>query len=247
MIDWRTAKIASSGIRGIRLRLRHVTIRPSVSAWRDAARADAAGVVVVMTASREPLGRRPRRRRCLSSAAWPVRRQEDVVERRPAQADVVDGDARLVEVAHDLDQRLRAARGGTVSSRVCSSSVGLADADRRIRTRRARGDVGSVVDDDLDALAADLRLELVGRAAGDDLAVVDDRDRVGQLVGLLEVLGREQQRRALADEAADDVPHAQPAARVEAGRRLVEEQQPRPADQRAGRGRAGGACRPSRS
>ena len=46
---------------------------------------------------------------------------------------------------------------------------------------------------------------------------------------------------------ADDVPHAQAAARVEAGRRLVEEQQPRVADQRAGRGRAGGACRPSRS
>ena len=36
------------------------------------------------------------------------------------------------------------------------------------------------------------------------------------------------------DQAPDDVPHAQPAAGVEAGRRLVEEQQPRPPDERAG-------------
>ena len=104
---------------------------------------------------------------------------------------------------------------------------------RRQELHRLR-DGRPVVDDDLDPLAADLRLELVGGAAGDDLAVVDDGDLVGQLVGLLEVLGREQERRALADEAADDVPHAEPAARVEAGRRLVQEQQPRPADQRAG-------------
>ena len=65
----------------------------------------------------------------------------------------------------------------------------------------------AVADDDLDALATDLGLQLIGRAPGDDLAVIDDRDHVGQLVGLLEVLGRQQQRRALADERADDVPH----------------------------------------
>ena len=103
------------------------------------------------------------------------------------------------------------------------------------------------MDDHLDPLAAELRLELVRRAARDDLAVVDDGDRVGQLVGLLEVLRRQQERRALADEVADDVPHPEPAARVEAGRRLVEEQQPGPADQRGCRGRGAGACRPSRS
>ena len=82
---------------------------------------------------------------------------------------------------------------------MCSSSDAVAV--RRRAAPRARGEVVAVVDDDLDALAADLRLELVGGAAGDDLAVVDDGDRVGQLVGLLEVLGRQQQRRALADQA----------------------------------------------
>ena len=96
-----------------------------------------------------------------------------------------------------------------------------------MQARRAGSMSVAIVDDDLDALAADLGLELVGRAPRDDLAVVDHGDRVGQLVGLLQVLRRQQQRRALAHEAADDVPHAQAAARVETGRRLVEEQQPR--------------------
>ena len=58
------------------------------------------------------------------------------------------------------------------------------------------------MDDDFDPLAADLGLQLVGGAPGDDLAVVDDRDRVGQLVGLLEVLGREEERHATPHEPA---------------------------------------------
>ena len=86
---------------------------------------------------------------------------------------------------------------------------------------------------DLDPLAAHLGLELVGGATGDDLAVVDDRDRMGEFVGLLEVLGREQERRPFADQVADHVPHPEPASRVESGRGLVEEQQARSSDQRA--------------
>ena len=68
-----------------------------------------------------------------------------------------------------------------------------------------------------DALSCD------GRALGDDLAAVDDRDAVGELVGLVEVLGAEQHGRALRGERADDVPHLVARARVQAGRRLVEE------------------------
>ena len=57
--------------------------------------------------------------------------QEDVVERRPAQADVVDLDARLVEVADDLRRAVCAPPStATVSRRVCSSSDAVADADR---------------------------------------------------------------------------------------------------------------------
>ena len=58
------------------------------------------------------------------------------------------------------------------------------------------------------------------------------RDPVGEPVRLLEVLGRQQDRDAARDELADDVPHDPPAARVEARRRLVEEDDPRLADER---------------
>ena len=43
-----------------------------------------------------------------------------------------------------------------------------------------------------------------GRALGDDPAVVDDDDAVGQLVGFVQVLRREQHRRALGNQLADD-------------------------------------------
>ena len=45
------------------------------------------------------------------------------------------------------------------------------------------------------------RLELGGGALGDHPAVVDDHDPVGQLVGLVEVLGGEQQGHPVGDQA----------------------------------------------
>ena len=52
-------------------------------------------------------------------------------------------------------------------------------------------------------------LQLVGRALGDDAAVVDDPDAVGELVGLLEVLrGEEDGHAELAVEPPHLVPHA---------------------------------------
>ncbi len=84
-----------------------------------------------------------------------------------------------------------------------------------------------------EALAADLRLQLVGSAARDHLAVVDHHDRLREPIGLFQILRREQQRRAAVDELFDDVPHAEAAARVEARRRLVEKQHPRFGDQAA--------------
>ena len=79
----------------------------------------------------------------------------------------------------------------------------------------------------LDARAADLGLELGGGALGDDLAAVDDPDPVGQRVGLLEVLRREEHGDALVvREPRDLLPQRGAALRVEAGRGLVEEQDP---------------------
>ena len=94
----------------------------------------------------------------------------------PAQREVVDADAGLVEPAHRLDDR--AARAGAPAART-SRPVDAAAA-RRTSARapataaRRRARVGEV---DLEALAADAVLELVGRALGDHAAVVDHRDR----------------------------------------------------------------------
>ena len=73
-----------------------------------------------------------------------------------------------------------------------------------------------------------------GRALGDHLAAVDHGDPLGELVGLVEVLRAEQDRGPLGDERADDVPDLVARARVEPGRRLVEEHQLRRDDEARG-------------
>ena len=82
--------------------------------------------------------------------------------------------------------------------------------------------------------AADLGLERVRRALGDDQPAGDDPDAVGELVGLLQVLGGEEDGRALAVQLLDLLPDRLAADRVEAGGRLVEEEHPRLVDQRRG-------------
>src|SRR5829696_5746295 len=66
-------------------------------------------------------------------------------------------------------------------------------------------------------------LELAGRSLGDDLATVDHGDPVSELIGLVEVLRAEQDRRALTGEGPDDVPDLVARTRIESSRRLVEE------------------------
>ena len=76
----------------------------------------------------------------------------------------------------------------------------------------------------LQDLAADAVLELVPGSLRDHLPPVDDRDPVGQLIGFLQVLGGQQQRRPLAPQLAHDGPDLVAAARIQARGRLVEEQ-----------------------
>ena len=64
--------------------------------------------------------------------------------------------------------------------------------------------------------------------------MVDHGDHVGEPVGLVEVLGRQQRGRAFGDEVLDHGPQAKAAARVQAGRGLVEEQHGRLGDERGG-------------
>ena len=88
---------------------------------------------------------------------------------------------------------------------------------------RALGVLG-VLEVDLQPPAADAVLELVRRAFGDHGAVVDHHDPVGEPVGLVEVLRRQQHGRAGRHARLDRLPQPEPAAGVEAGRRLVQEQ-----------------------
>ena len=78
---------------------------------------------------------------------------------------------------------------------------------------------------------------------GGDAAVVQDHDLVGEPVGLLEVLGGEDDRGAGGGQVADHVPHGLAGGRVEPGGRLVEEQHARGGDQ-AGR-QVDAAARPA--
>src|SRR3989440_640465 len=85
----------------------------------------------------------------------------------------------------------------------------------------------------LDGRPPHARLQLGRRSIGDDLPVVDDPDAVGEHVGFLQVLGREEDRDAvLARETRDFPPKRGPALDVEPGGRLVEEEDPRRVDER---------------
>ena len=85
--------------------------------------------------------------------------------------------------------------------------------------------------DVLDLCRRQERLELRERAVHEDPALVEDRDPVGELLRLVEVLRGEQDRGAAAGEVADGLPHLEATLRVEAGRRLVEEDHRRAPDQ----------------
>jgi hypothetical protein len=85
-----------------------------------------------------------------------------------------------------------------------------------------RRDVGGGHRADPQGLPADLGLELVRGAGGDDPAAVDHDHVVGQLVGLLHVPGGQQHRHPVAGEVADDLPQVAAGAGVQAGGGLVQ-------------------------
>ena len=210
MIGWTVKASSRSGARGSRTRL-----RSAITSVSETSRLIAALLLV--------LARR-------SSAAWPVsaRNTSSSVGRRSAE--VVD--VRRPPRRAGARPRRSRPRAGAPVTRTRPSSAAGGSSDIGASASRAALGRRRVGEPDLQPLAADAVLELVRRALGDHLAVVDDRDLVGQPVGLVEVLGGEQHGRALGDEALDRLPQAEPAARVQAGRRLVEEEHRRLGDER---------------
>ena len=65
-------------------------------------------------------------------------------------------------------------------------------------------------------------------------AVAEDRDAIGEPLGLLHQVGDEQDGHAAIADRLDEVPGLAARLRVEPGRELVEDRDPRPADEREG-------------
>ena len=155
--------------------------------------------------------------------------EEDVVQARLVELEVRDLDIRLVEGADDVGELLAAL---LEPNRRPLGRPGdqFAEGTEQLDGAVAVGVVGRY---DLDRGAADLRLEGVGGALGDELALIDDSEVVGELIGLLEVLGGEEDRHALvAGEVGDLVPEGGAALDVEARGRFVQEEDPRPVQKR---------------
>ena len=95
-------------------------------------------------------------------------------------------------------------------------------------------EIGSSTERHRHPVAAQAALQLRAGPLRDHPPGAQDRDPVGELVGLVEVLGRQQHGRARGDHAPYRLPDLVPATRVEPGGRLVEEQQPRRTHQAGG-------------
>ena len=76
--------------------------------------------------------------------------------------------------------------------------------------------------------------QLPRRALGHDLRLVHDDEVVAQLLRLVHVVGRDDQRRPAPLQLVEALPQQVPRLRVEAGRRLVQDDQLRLVDERAG-------------
>ena len=152
--------------------------------------------------------------------------EEHVVERGATQADVLDRDAIVLKPSRNVGQRGDAVgdRSGDPAAVVVDLRLAVAHLSHCLDGML---DVRRLVDDDLDLVAADRALELGGRVVGDGPPAVDDRDAVGEPVGLLEVLRRQQHSGAGGDKLAHRVPDLVATARVKTCRRLVQEHQTR--------------------
>ena len=169
-----------------------------------------------------------RRRGVLGAAAG--EREEHVVERGPMDAEVVDRDAGLLDRPRGPEQALDAIRDGDADALavIVDRHALVEDRLQQLGQPRQVAGAGRV---HLEHVAADVALELVGGAERDHLPVVDHGDAIRQAVGLVEVLGGQEQRRAVVDELGDELPEVDARARVEPGRRLVHQQDPRTPDE----------------
>src|ERR687893_22001 len=158
--------------------------------------------------------------------------EEDVVEAGLVQTEVGNADVLPIEGAHHVGEACGPARepdghGARLGWDLLPKLLKYTHYGIALRALSGRR---------LDAGTADLGFQGLRRVLGDDPAPVDNPDPVSQHIGLLEVLRRQEHGDALiAREPADLGPERAAALRVEAGRRLVEEENLRPVHQREGK------------
>jgi hypothetical protein len=155
--------------------------------------------------------------------------QEHIVERRCAQSERLDRHAAPVEGHCNVGDDCGAVGCGDRDL----AAVDVDVFDPVDRTKRGGGGARVAVHFGHDEIGADRSLQFGRRTFGFDLAVGDDADAVGQLVGLFEVLRREEDRDAVGlVEPPHLGPHRRPAGGIEARGRLVEEEDLRAMDER---------------
>ena len=206
------------------------------------------GVIVVISRAPGAGSWASARRAAASSAMWPVRLRNTSSSdgRRSPRSATAMREMSSARTASTSATEPWPTGTCTRAELAVDDELTVADVERVGERPDGALGVGAIAQREVHDVAADPGLELVGGALGDDAAAVDDADAIGELVGLLHVLGGEDDRRALLVQAADHVPELQPAAGVESGRGLVEEQHRRAPPSGWPRGRGGGASRRSR-
>ena len=156
--------------------------------------------------------------------------QECVVERRHLLGELRRLDPGIAEPGEDAGHvRYRAVRG---DRQRCSFALATGVALAELPCGSSAGPF--VVEGQLDQPTRHELLQLAGRPTGDDAALVQDRDVVGQLIGLIEILRREEHGRPAVGQLADRPPHLVASLRVEPAGGLVQEDDCRTADQAHG-------------
>src|SRR5262245_52591294 len=148
--------------------------------------------------------------------------QEQIFEARLGDVDIAHfGARRLCHSDNRRDQRT-AAIGVNVDRRI-GTWPDFADAWNRLQ--RGGESLGQAVEFDAKQVTAgDRRLQLLGSSLRDDFAMVDDGEALAEGVGFVHVMGRQDDRFALAVVAADDFPEQEARLRIEAGGGLVKEE-----------------------
>src|SRR5439155_16072064 len=142
-------------------------------------------------------------------------------ERRSLPGPTDDLPLRFVESAHRFDDGCGGVRHWDAQALSFCPGFAVGDA---VQGGDGALNVDLPSDIEFEIIPADPPLELRGGSLRDDATVIDNVDAVGEPVGFLEVLRRQQKRRPFPYESSDDLPEFHTAGGVESGGRFVEEE-----------------------